>query len=240
MHARTGTNACMHSGTKMKIVEDMKIYLPLSRVNLVWQKLDKNANTILDLGCGKGLPMIGINKHKKLFSIGADLCLLRIKECLRRKVHDGYVLCDVRFLPFKKKTFNVVLCLEVIEHLLKNEFFSFKYEIEKIATCQIILSTPVGFFPISEHMDSPDDHKSGWIPVEFEKWGYKIRGINGLRCLHNTILKCSPFSKSQILKYILSYLSSFFVYFFPIFAHCMLCVKEIKAHACMRNLLKAL
>lgn len=197
-------------------MEKLYFRLPFSRINVVWQKLDKNSHTILDLGCGNGLPMRGINKHQKFFTIGIDLFLPHLNECRQMRVHDGYVLCDARFLPFRKKTFDIVLCLEVIEHLRKNDGIVLIKEIEETARVQVIISTPVGF----------DHGKSGWIPIEFEQTGYKLRGINGLRCLN--ILCRSAFLWQNIVPRLISFLSSFLAYFVPNYAHCMLCVKKMQ------------
>jgi 2-polyprenyl-3-methyl-5-hydroxy-6-metoxy-1,4-benzoquinol methylase len=198
--------------------ENLYFYLPFSRINVVWQKLDRQeSHTILDMGCGNGFPMRGIKKHQNFFTVGLDCLLPRLKECRQMRVHDYYILCDARFLPIRKKTFDIVLCLELVEHLSKGDSAMLIKEIEEIARIQVIISTPVGFH----------HGKSGWIPLEFEQEGYKLAGITGLRCLNNMICK-STFLRHSIVLNLTSYLSSFLAYFVPNFAHCVLCVKQMR------------
>ncbi|MCK4478262.1 class I SAM-dependent methyltransferase [Candidatus Bathyarchaeota archaeon] len=202
-----------------RIIENLYFYLPFSRINVVWQKLDKQkSHTILDVGCGIGLPMRGLRKHQKFSTVGIDLLLPHLKECHQMRVHDDYILCDARFLPIRKKTFDIVLCLELIEHLPKNDSEMLMNKIEEIARIQVIISTPVGFH----------HGKSGWTPIEFEQKGYKLRGITGLRCLNNEMCK-STFLQQSIVFNLISYLSNFLAYFVPNFAHCMLAVKKAGA-----------
>jgi len=63
-------------------------------------------------------------------------------------------LCDVRKLPFKQKSFDTVLCMEVIEHLEKEEAIRLIEDMEKIARKKIIITTPVGFWEDYVHEDS--------------------------------------------------------------------------------------
>jgi len=174
-----------------------KIYFVLlSYTNIIWQVFDKEGSSVLDIGVGNGLPMQLIRRRKKFFALGIDIFLPYIKNCKHMKIHDDYVLCDVRFLPFKEKTFDVVLCLQVIEHLTEYEAHYVIQEIENIASRQLILTTPLGFLPRGEVDGNPfEAHKSGFHPKQFEVRGYKIKR-QGLRLLfgENGIVHQAPHS----------------------------------------------
>lgn len=217
------------------IFEKYACLLPF--VDVVWWNLDKNVQSILDIGCGFGNPMAAINKHRRFHTIGMDRFLPSIKECKRMGRHNAYIICDVRFLPIRTKSVDLVHCLEVIEHLCKLDGLKLIGEFDRIARQQVILSTPVGFLLLKRgHKENPSDiHKSGWIPFELENFGYKVRGIDGLKCVSGAyyggvgskFAGDDPRRKAmRYFIYLLSYLSRPLGYFFPNSAFCMLCIKK--------------
>lgn len=164
-------------------VRKARPYIPFTELNTVYHFMDKNAKSILDVGCGKGEPMKFINRDKKFYTIGADIFELPLKECRRVGVHNDLVLCDIRSLPFKEKNFDIVLCLTVIEHLEKEEGEKLLREMEAIARKQVIISTPVGRYKLGTFDGNPyQEHKYIWDPTEFKKRGYNVRGV-GIRGL---------------------------------------------------------
>lgn len=73
---------------------------------------------ILDLGCGYGvyanyLTEIGC----KCFYVGCDIDINALRDA-RRGFNIDYVLCDIHQLPFKERSAQLVLCSEVLEHLV--------------------------------------------------------------------------------------------------------------------------
>ena len=48
-------------------------YIPFTPLNVACWKLDKDARTILDLGCGVGEPMEFINRKRNYRAIGIDI-----------------------------------------------------------------------------------------------------------------------------------------------------------------------
>jgi hypothetical protein len=78
-------------------------------------------------------------------------------------------------LPFTARSFDAVLCVEVIEHLDKADGWELIRRLEEIARRQVIVSTPWGFMPLEEREDNPHlNHLSGWLPEEFEERGYSV------------------------------------------------------------------
>jgi SAM-dependent methyltransferase len=139
--------------------------------------LNKEARTILDVGCGRGEPMSFINRHRQFYAVGADIFRPYLKKCKQQGIHDEYIQCDVRYLPFSSKSFDLVLCIEVLEHLRKDEGKGLLQELERVAKKQVLLSMPVGKFVQHAHDSNPyQEHKSSWFPSEFRGRGYIIRG----------------------------------------------------------------
>jgi SAM-dependent methyltransferase len=223
---------------KILLLETLKIYLPLSRIQLLLRVLDRNSSSILDIGCGDGLPIIGIEKRKLHYVIGVDTDLGWIKYSKSRLIHNEYVLCDARFLPFRNNSFDIVLSLEVLFYLSKMEGLRFINLIQKMAKRQTIVSVPIGFIPpgLSEGKWAKRYsfkrgkwsklYKSSWEPFEMEQLGYRILGINGFSFarIKNRTLHTLLFSSK--INYFLSFLTGSIAYLFPNSATCMLCVKN--------------
>jgi hypothetical protein len=74
--------------------------------------------------------------------------------------------------------FDVVLCLDVLEHLPKTDGFRLLSEMERIAQRQVIISTPLGHYEQHGIDDNPYQvHRSQWSVSEFERRGYIVRGV---------------------------------------------------------------
>lgn len=65
----------------------LRPYIPFTALNAVVRNLDKNADSILDVGCGKGIPMKFINRKKKYFTVGMDIFEPYIYKCKSQGIH---------------------------------------------------------------------------------------------------------------------------------------------------------
>lgn len=147
-----------------------------SMVEPICHIIDKSAESILDVACGQGYPMRLIRlrmKPKKV--VGVDLFKKYIEEAKKEKLHDEYVISDVRKMKFKSKTFDVVLASQIIEHLPKKDTKKFIKDLERIARKQVIIATPIGemYHPAVDG-NRLQLHKSFFYPEDFEKLGYKV------------------------------------------------------------------
>jgi len=208
-----------------------RLYLPFTYPNIIWQKMDKMAKTILDVGCGDGSFIALLNKDKKFEVIGIDAYKPYLAKAKKTGVYKKLILGDVRKLPFKEKSFDIVLCSQVIEHLKKEEGEELIRDLEKTAKRQVIVATTVGFFPY-EPFEGKDEnplqvHQSGWEPKEFEKRGYKVYGQGaGFVYGRKRIVRPLP-QLLQIPFFGLSYCLSPLFYFSPKHAAYMICVKNL-------------
>lgn len=209
----------------------LKFYLPLTYPNIIWQKLNKKAKTILDVGCGNGSLMVFLNKDKRFAVTGIDAYQPYLKKAEKTGVYQKLVLGDIRKLSFRQNSFDIVFCSQVIEHLKKKEGERLIDDLEKIAKKQMIISTTVGFFPFEpfgENDENPlQTHKSGWQPEEFEKRGYKIYGQGaGFVYGSKRMTKFLP-KFFYPLAFGLSYFLSPVFYLYPNLAAYMICVKDL-------------
>jgi len=188
----------------------------------------KGAVSILDLGCGSHSPLAKINIKKKAFLVGVDIFKPNINKSKKKKIHDKYLVGDVLKIDkyFKRKSFDVVVALDLIEHLRKNEGLRLLKRMELIAKKKIIILTPNG----STTLDMDEDnlyqaHQSGWTAGEFKQWRYKVYGMRGLKFLRGdcTNIKYKPWFFWGLV----STVSQFLVYYFPEFAQQIFAVKEL-------------
>jgi hypothetical protein len=208
-------------------------YLPCTGMNTVRRSFDKRGRDVLDVGGGWGNTMRGIrNKRNLRLRVNADIYLPHLEQARTRKTHDEYILCDARNLPFKEKSFDIVLCIETIEHLEKEEGLKLLIDLEKIARQQVIVETPVKerLGPSQQKDVLLPGHLSSWHPDEFRKRGYKIRGAY-LPTTIGGILTQSSNKLLSLLGYFLFVVVSPFVYFFPNKAGDMTCVKSLANEA---------
>jgi 2-polyprenyl-3-methyl-5-hydroxy-6-metoxy-1,4-benzoquinol methylase len=135
---------------------------------------------VLDVGCGRGIwgYLIRSEKLKEdCCIIGLDLHKPYLEHCKKYRVYDHLILCHASKLPFQKRTFDLALACDLIEHLAKPEGNRFLHELEEISD-SIILSTPNGFKrQQSGNLPNTEFHRSGWSPSDFANRGYKVRGV---------------------------------------------------------------
>jgi ubiquinone/menaquinone biosynthesis C-methylase UbiE len=158
-------------------------YIPFTALNTVWRHIDSGSKTMLDVGCGKGEPAKFINRKGRYFAVGLDAFEPYLRQCRKDRIHNAYVQGDVRHLPFADKSFDVVICLEVLEHLEREDGEKLLKELERVAKRQVILSTPVGKYKQDVFDGNPhQEHKHIWNPAEMKEKGYRVKGI-GLKNL---------------------------------------------------------
>ncbi|SRR5258708_7910618 len=174
----------------------------------------KDAESVLDVGCGANSPL---GKVKKTFkSEGIDIFEPSIIASKKLGIHDLYKIGDIKKLSsyYKPKSFDIVIALDVIEHLKKNQALALIKEMEKIARKKVILLTPNGFHH-QAHLDGNlhQEHLSGWTVADFQKNNYKTRGIRGLKNLRGEYasIKIKPW----ILWGTISFISEPLLYYFP-------------------------
>lgn len=211
-----------------KVKRKLRPYIPFTSLNTVWRHISPENKTLLDVGCGKGEPAEFINWKGVYQSVGLDSFEPYLRLCQKDKIHNAYIQGDVRHLPFTNKSFDLVLCLEVLEHLEKQDGENLLQELERVATRQIILSTPAGDYKQDAYDSNPNqEHKYIWNPLEIKVKGYRTIGV-GLKNLSGKSGIQSPLPKFlRFLPDILWVLSGPFTYFLPGLAGDMICIKNL-------------
>ena len=79
---------------------------------------ENKSNKILEIGCGNGSTLLELkNSNKARYIVGIDIVNLNQEEQL-----DKFICCNieeqVNNLPFSKDFFDVIICADVLEHLV--------------------------------------------------------------------------------------------------------------------------
>ena len=159
-----------------KLLTILRPHIPFHIYAITRRNLDKQSASILDVGGGAGESMQAINRDSKFFTVNVDIFPSDLVKSAVIKSHNEYVLADIRQLSFKQKSFDIVLCKDVLEHLEKSEGQRLIEEMERIGRKQCILITPIYSAPEPGFDINPyQDHVSSWGPDELKQLGYKVK-----------------------------------------------------------------
>lgn len=212
-----------------RLIKWLRPRVPFTVLNTVWRGLDKQGKSILDIGCGKGEPMRFINRKRRFVTVGADIFEPYLTACRREGLHDEYVRCDVRNLPFQRKSFDIVLCMEVLEHLERKDGERLIAALEEIARRQVVITTPLGRYVQHTFDNNPhQEHRTIWGSPELRKLGYRVRG-HGFPRLGGEGGLASHLPKVLVFfTYVVYVLIGPFAYFNPQLGGGAACIKTLK------------
>ncbi|MBC7539473.1 MAG: methyltransferase domain-containing protein, partial [Bacteriovorax sp.] len=96
------------------------------REHLRWvKKLDlKNGDRVLDIGCNIGQLLHLIGHQAQIKGVGIDISIEALQSAKLNSTNDfDFVLCSIeKGLPFDDNSFDVITCMDVIEHLENPQF----------------------------------------------------------------------------------------------------------------------
>lgn len=196
-------------------------------VRLLGAELTDPTATILDVGCGARSPLGGVEK-RWLTSVGVDVHLPSLRSSARSQLHEAHVAADIRQLEdvFKPKSFDILIALDVIEHLPKDDGLRLLRAMDALARRKVIVFTPSGFLAQAPYDDNPfQEHVSGWSAAEMREHGFTVVGVNGWKPLRTE--RAAYAYRPYTLAARLSWLSQPLVRTRPHRAFQLLCVKKL-------------
>ena len=104
-----------------------------------------NDYSVLDLCCGNGNVSDGLFFQK---ITGVDIYEPYLKEYEKNVRNSNTIIFDLskihdEYLTFQNKSFDTVICLDGVEHLLKEDAIKLINRIEDIAVKKVIIFTPL-------------------------------------------------------------------------------------------------
>jgi len=96
--------------------------------------------TVVELGCEKGTYAKLLEKANCISDyVGCDVEAKFLRLAYRGQ-RIGYLLCDIQQLPFKKRCTDIVLCSEVLEHLVTP--YEVLVDLSELATNAVLITFP--------------------------------------------------------------------------------------------------
>jgi len=142
-------------------------------------------DSLLDVGCGSDSPVQVFSQSLRL-TVGVDAHQPSLDRARAKGIHHRYECLELNELSerFSPQTFDAVVALDVIEHLDAPAGLLLLESLELIARKKVIVFTPNGFLAQGVQDENPwQIHRSSWHVRDFDERGYRVLGINGLRCL---------------------------------------------------------
>lgn len=185
----------------------------------------RDCDSVLDVGCGtnSALQFVPGPKVKE----GIDAYKKSIEISKAKHIHSRYTLGDIRRLSsyYKPKSFDAVICIDVIEHITSADGKKLIKMMENIAKKRVIILTPNGFYHQHELEGNPYQvHKSGWKSADFKVLGYRVFGLRGLRQLRDD--HASVKYRPWFIWGMLTFLSEIIFFPFPDMSFDILAVKN--------------
>jgi hypothetical protein len=134
-------------------------------------------SSVLDIGCGLSLKSQYIDANVR---VGVDIYRPYLEK-IDAQVPYAVVNADALDIEklFLPKSFDLVLILDLVEHLEKETSVRLIQMAEEIARVAVIIETPLGYIP--QNIDiwgwgghEYQTHRSGWEVEDFTSRGYQV------------------------------------------------------------------
>lgn len=130
-------------------------------------------NAVCDVGCGEGIPLRYLLPSLGTSKIyGIDVSDEKIRLVKRNLPQGEFRLGSAYNTSYPKKSFDLVICLEVLEHLKRPE--DALREVVRIATNRVILGVPhEPFWSIANMLRFKYISRLGNTPCHCQKWTFR-------------------------------------------------------------------
>lgn len=158
-----------------------RLYHRLFSADRVLERVVGDDTRVADIGCstGTGSPLLDLHAHVT----GVDIHLPSLRMAVASGRRRQAVNADITWLPFAFEAFDVVVALDVVEHLDRADGKRLLAELTRIGARAVVL-TPSGFDPQPAEPDQPwMEHRSGWSAHDLRAAGYAVEGAGGPRWL---------------------------------------------------------
>lgn len=114
----------------------------LASVTSLLGPLLAGASRFLDVGCGSGEYLAIADEVGVTATVGVDLAVGYCRRARATATRAATCVGVGSMLPFRDRSFDVVLCSEVIEHLDPSEAIRTTTELRRVAARAVVVSTP--------------------------------------------------------------------------------------------------
>lgn len=140
------------------------------RVTELVQFALSSGHAVLEVGCGEGFVLSYLRRQlPALHCHGVDFNAAALTEAAQRNPGVPMTLADVTALPFADRSFPMVLCLEVLEHLRDPR--AGLAELERVSDGYLVLSVPnQPFFALANFVRGKNWRTLGDDPEHVQRW----------------------------------------------------------------------
>ena len=143
--------------------------------------IPSHCGVTLDVACGYGFWGFLIKIEKNCdFLVGVDIWKPYLKKLQKLNIYDGLIVTKLPYLPFRKKTFDITLACEILEHLEKRDGLNLLTHLEEITKKRIIISTPLRYPQDAIRNNPYEAHTTEWSLLELKQLGYQVQRITTL------------------------------------------------------------
>ena len=170
---------------------------------------------VLEVGCGRNSLMVKSHLVEKADVTGVDVFQPYIDSHKKDGLYKDCICGDITKMDFRDKTFDTVVCMDVIEHLAKEDGVRLLIKMRRWGD-RVIITTPNGFTTSDVPFDNNPQmiHVSGWSVEELQRYGYKVRGLSGWKQLRTDNAQLR-YTFPYLFWAGISLLSEIFVYYRP-------------------------
>jgi 2-polyprenyl-3-methyl-5-hydroxy-6-metoxy-1,4-benzoquinol methylase len=154
------------------------------------ERYAKMSENVLDLGCGRNSLILELNLNVNYTGVEAfEPYIEQIKSKQLSGINPNLksvklINDDILSIDFKENEFDLILIIDVIEHLNKIDAYELIEKAKKWTSRFLIVSTPNGFVEQAtldkNHLQK---HISGWDVEEIKELGFSVKGLAGLKIL---------------------------------------------------------
>lgn len=162
------------------IEREKKSPITKDRIKTVISAIKKGRGKLLDVGFGYGF-IEEVLRDSHFILHGIDISPLAVKR-IKKKVKGNFRISSILKIPYKDDFFDIVLALEVLEHITPSNTFNALNELKRVLKAKGLMIISV---PINEQLEkkckqglNPSGHVRGYtqelIKSELEIAGFKL------------------------------------------------------------------
>jgi SAM-dependent methyltransferase len=154
---------------------------------------------ILDVGCSDGRGSEVLSRRR---ADGVDIYRPALEAARGDNRRTRVVQADVRDLPYRTGSHDVVVALDVIEHFTKADALAVLAELERVASGHVVVATPCGFLAQPGTPEEPwQEHRCGFEVSELEELGYRVQALGGHKRLRGDygVFRGGPLGQIAVL-----------------------------------------
>jgi ubiquinone/menaquinone biosynthesis C-methylase UbiE/rubredoxin len=138
-----------------------------NRIKTVTSHIPDDVKSILDAGCGNGIFINYLSEHHNRFD---RIHGLDRSESALKFVKTGKTIGNIDNLPFHDREFDLVVCLEVLEHLPDTVFQKALKNLGRVANKYVMVSVPFEEDLVKHHTECPACHSRFHISLHLRSF----------------------------------------------------------------------